>query len=460
MRLKISLGWKLTIAFAIVLVIALGGVYALTRQATEREVRAYMLHGGQTDAAQLANSLTDFYQANNGWGGVDQYLDDQLSGSSTMGPGHGNGSPGGGMMGTRLLLADADGTVLFNQGMPTAQRLSSSRQASAFELTVDGEVVGYLSFGGGMGIEEQQVVDRLDRAILLAALAGGGAAFVLATVFIIGLLRPVRQLTVAARKLGSGDLTQRVTASSNDEIGELSNSFNEMAGSLEQAEKRRRELTAEIAHELRNPLAVIQARIEGLLDGVYPLNPDELRPALVQSRLLNRLVEDLRLLALVDEGQLELDRRPMDVNRLVREISEAYRPQANKADVDLELKEITAESANALVDAGRISQVVGNLLDNAIRHSSPTKSVFVGVQVSGKDVVITVEDQGEGIAQKDLPHIFSRFYRSDSARSRLEGGSGLGLAIARQLVESHGGTISAANADGGGAQFVVRIPKT
>ncbi len=232
-----------------------------------------------------------------------------------------------------------------------------------------------------------------------------------------------------------------------------------MAGSLEQAERRRRELTAEIAHELRNPLAVIQARIEGLIDGIYPLSQDELRPALDQSHLLNRLVEDLRLLALADEGHLELDRRPLDVNRWLGELVEAYRPKADRARIELVFKEEAPEGTHLQADAERLSQVVGNLIDNALRHTPVGKSVYVGVGVSAGEVVIRVQDQGAGIDPQDLPHIFSRFYRADGSRSRLEGGSGLGLAIARKLVEAHGGNIATGNVDGGGAEFIVRIPQ-
>jgi two-component system sensor histidine kinase BaeS len=459
MRLRISLGWKLTLAFTLVLLVALGSVYVLTRQAAEREVRAYMQHGGAADAALLADSLVDYYAEHNGWGGVEDYLSSQLSSQGMMGQGHGGGPGGGGMMGGAFLLADADGTVLFNQGQPNIQELSSNRRESALELTMDGEVIGYLAVGGGLGAEEQQVVDRLNQALILAAVAGGGAALILAAVFIAGLLRPVRQLTRAAESLGEGDLSQRVSITSGDEIGDLAQSFNEMAGSLESAERRRRELTAEIAHELRNPLAVMQARIEGLIDGVYPVNIDELRPALEQSQLLNHLVEDLRLLALADEGQLSLDHKPLDLARLVGELVEAYRPRADQAGVKLIRGEGLSGEAKIEGDAARISQVVGNLLDNAIRHTPEGKSVQIDLQRSGEEVIVLVEDQGEGIPAQDLPHVFQRFYRADPARTRRGGGSGLGLAIARKLVEAHGGTISVSNLDEGGAKFEVRIPQ-
>jgi signal transduction histidine kinase len=203
----------------------------------------------------------------------------------------------------------------------------------------------------------------------------------------------------------------------------------------------------------------MQARVEGLIDGVYPATEEELKPALEQSRLLNRLVEDLRLLALADEGQLGLDRQSLDVAHLISNVVEAYRPRADQAGVELKPGPGLEVKAMVEADAGRLSQVMGNLLDNAIRHTPQGKSVRIDADLSEDHVRITIEDQGPGIAAQDLPHIFKRFYRADPARSRQAGSSGLGLAIARKMVEAHGGTIAASNLEGGGAQFEVRLPR-
>ncbi|OGO68760.1 MAG: hypothetical protein A2Z37_14900 [Chloroflexi bacterium RBG_19FT_COMBO_62_14] len=246
---------------------------------------------------------------------------------------------------------------------------------------------------------------------------------------------------------------------SKDEIGELSAAFNRMAENLERADSLRREMTADIAHELRNPLAVMQAQLEAIIDGLYPTEPGSLGPVLEQSTLLNRLVEDLRTLALADAGQLTLERVRVDLRHSLVQSTDNYRAQAEKAGVRLKL-EVPDDEITAKVDPGRIEQVLGNLLGNAIRHSPPGSEIRLRLQPVGFDraAIIEVADRGEGIPPEALPNIFERFYRADRGRDRSRGGSGLGLAIARQLVEAHGGSISAANRDGGGAEFRVELP--
>jgi signal transduction histidine kinase len=270
-------------------------------------------------------------------------------------------------------------------------------------------------------------------------------------------MRPVRELTAASRALAGGDLGRRVPVHSQDEVGELSAAFNHMAENLQQAEQLRRELTADIAHELRNPLAVMQANLEALADGVYPPTPDRLDPVLNQVRLLSRLIEDLRTLALADAGQLALDRVPSNLMTLAGRVVEGYRQQAEAAGVELLL---SGGSAAADVDPMRVEQILGNLLSNAIRHSERGAQVLVdvGKNPTGERVTVRVADQGEGIPPEAMPMIFERFYRGDRSRSRSEGGTGLGLAIARRLAEVQGGEIQAANRTGGGAEFTVSFP--
>jgi signal transduction histidine kinase len=216
-------------------------------------------------------------------------------------------------------------------------------------------------------------------------------------------------------------------------------------------------MTADIAHELRNPLAVLQARIEGILDGIYPPSPENLELILDQNRVLTRLVEDLRTLALADAGQLSLDRVPCDLGSLIGRSLDNFRAQAQASGVRL-LSE--AQSLAVLADPIRLEQVLGNLLSNALRHTPEGGEVVVGCRptAAGKTAILEVGDSGEGIAEEALPLIFERFYRGDRSRSRSEGGTGLGLAIARKIVEAHGGTIRAGNRPAGGALFTVELP--
>jgi two-component system OmpR family sensor kinase/two-component system sensor histidine kinase BaeS len=230
-----------------------------------------------------------------------------------------------------------------------------------------------------------------------------------------------------------------------------------MAGSLQQAEESRRAMTADIAHELRTPLAVQRAHLEALQDGIYPLSPQNLEPILEQNQQLTRLVEDLRTLALADAGQLELERVPTDLTRLIPRVVDRFSPQADRQEIRLEVA-IPKNCPDVSVDPGRIEQILANLISNSLRHTPAQGKINIGVECVKGSIEIRVHDSGAGIPQEALPHIFERFYRADKSRSRAEGGTGLGLAIARQLAQAQRGQLSATNHPQGGTIFVLSLP--
>jgi two-component system OmpR family sensor kinase/two-component system sensor histidine kinase BaeS len=214
-----------------------------------------------------------------------------------------------------------------------------------------------------------------------------------------------------------------------------------------------------VAHELRTPLSVIRGKLEGVLDGVYPATPEHLEPVLEETELLTHLVEDLRLLALAEAGQLPLEKQPMDVGDLLRDAQVNFSPQASDRGVTLAL-DLPAELPEVMADWRRVAQVLGNLLTNALRHTPEGGCVTLSA-IAGQEVVkVTVADTGAGIPPDDLPYIFERFWRGEKSRSRTrtDGGTGLGLAIARQLVELHGGTIRVETAPGEGSKFRFTLP--
>ena len=446
---------KLFLSFLLIILVAVAGVAWIVQQGTAREVRTFMFGGGAGMLSEMQAALEAYYATNGSWAGVETVL------SSTQTHGRGMGQGQGGMMNQRFWVSDTQGEVIADStGAAVGTALTDSQLETATLLQVDGEVVGYLLMLNGTGYtpgDETLLLTRLNQAALIAGLVAGGLALLLAALLAMQLLRPVRALTQAAHGMAQGDLSQRVAVRGKDEIAELGHTFNQMAGSLQQAEEARRAMTADIAHELRTPLAVQRANLEALQDGIYPLNPENLQPVLEQNRLLTRLVDDLRTLAMADAGQLTLERTPADLGELVRQVVERFQPQADRQGVKLELA-MPGKTPLVSVDAIRVEQILTNVLSNGLRYTPQGGTIWVNVQGKGPEVIVTVRDSGPGIPEESLPFVFERFYRVDKARARAEGGSGLGLAIARQLARAHGGELSAANHPQGGAVFTLSLP--
>jgi signal transduction histidine kinase len=288
----------------------------------------------------------------------------------------------------------------------------------------------------------------------LATLAGG---IVLISIMSRQLLTPLQSLSGAARRLGQGDLSQRVSVAGPGEVGELGHTFNTMAANLERAEQQRRNLVADVAHELRTPLSNIQGYLEAIKDGVLEPDAATIDTIYQQGRHLVRLVEDLRLIAQAEAGALRMDRLPYQLEDLLREVMESFRPRAEAKGVNLSLAAVPNLPPVPL-DRTRIMQVVGNLVDNAITHTPSGGSVTLSVDASDQFATVTVADTGEGIPQEEWHALFQRFYRADPSRDRATGGTGLGLTIAKQLVEAHGGHIRVESQPGTGSRFIFTLP--
>ena len=241
-----------------------------------------------------------------------------------------------------------------------------------------------------------------------------------------------------------------------DEFGRLGESFNRMIDNLRRSETIRQTMTADIAHELRTPVTIIQGSLEAILDGVYQPTTETIAPIYEEILHLGGLIDDLRDLALAEAGELRLDKEPTDLVALVEQVTETVRASAEQVP-DLRVEAEPALS-RVSVDPKRIHQVFSNLLSNALRVTPRDGQICVELSRQGEEVELRVSDSGPGVAAEDLPHLFERFYRGDRARSRSAGGSGLGLAIVKQWVEAHGGRIWVENREIGGARFIVRLP--
>lgn len=275
-----------------------------------------------------------------------------------------------------------------------------------------------------------------------------------------GFGNPLVNLMTAADAVADGDLSAQVPERGSGDMRRLVRSFNRMARELQRAEQQRRNLTADVAHELRTPLHIIQGNLEGILDGIYPPSEEHLRATLDETRQLGRLVEDLQTLSLAEAGQLPLQLERVEVADLLSDVITSFSSQAESQGVDLRMK--TGGDPAKLVlraDALRLNQVLANLVVNALRHTPRGGTITLQAEPLEGAVRMRVSDTGEGIPPEDLPFIFDRFWRGDRSRSHTDGASsGLGLAISKQLVEAHHGRIEAESEPGHGTTFKIELP--
>jgi two-component system, OmpR family, sensor histidine kinase BaeS len=293
-------------------------------------------------------------------------------------------------------------------------------------------------------------------------LAAGSVALLAVAVTVMvsrRLLRPVAALTTAAQRMGEGQLAQRVEVKGDDELAGLARSFNAMADAVATNEQQRRRLVNDVAHELRTPLANVRGYLEAVLDGLTPADRDLIASLHEEAVLLQRLVDDLQTLALAEARRLVLHREALDLAAIADQVAAGHSHQAETAGIELVVQRHDAAPLTVEADAGRLRQALGNLVSNALRYSAAGDRVTVRVLADEDDAVAEVADTGTGIAPDDLPHVFDRFWRADTSRTRETGGSGLGLAICSQLIEAHGGTVDATSTLGAGSTFTVRLPR-
>lgn len=301
-------------------------------------------------------------------------------------------------------------------------------------------------------VPAQNLLFHIPWTLLIPVVVG----LLLVYVYMRSMVRPLKMIEHVTQEISKGNFKVRAEIPKNaDEFAVVGNSLNLIATSLERIDAERKSMFADIAHELRNPLTAIQTRLEGLEDGFLPLNQTEVHRIQLQVRLLARLVEDLRTLSLAEEGKLSLHKSQVEILSVVDPLTHSL--QLDALDANVSVKTVF-ENCEINADRDRIHQVIGNLLQNALRYTPKDGVITVAVHPVGKECEISVENSGDGLPEEAIPHLFDRFYRADQSRSRSSGGSGLGLAIAKALVELHGGTISAYNSALGFATFKVSFP--
>jgi two-component system sensor histidine kinase BaeS len=309
-----------------------------------------------------------------------------------------------------------------------------------------------------MGEAEQAFLNAVRNSLWLAALVAILVGVALGFFFSWLITGPMRQLTLAARKVATGDFSYRISQKSDDEIGKVSDAFNTMAEELEKKERSRRQLLADTAHELRNPLSIIQGNLEAWLDGVITPTPEQVASVYDETVLLSRLVTDLRDLSLAEAGQLKLYQNATELGEFVSaEIASVQnRCQEKRISIDAELP---IGLPLVFIDRDRIRQVLHNLIDNALRYTKAGGAIKIGASHKARGwVTVYVSDSGSGIAPEDLPHVFDHFYKVDRSRHRGHGGAGIGLAMVKQLVELHGGKVWVESRKGKGSTFFFTLP--
>ena len=446
-----SLQFRLIAGFALVLALTLGGVSFYVGLAAEREVESFENLRDEVNEARVHQMVSRFYSERRGWADLQQALE-------RAGP----------LSGRRIVVRDPTGQIVGDSHRQFDITFQRPQTGNLFfpivPIVINEREVGSLVVASDTAPEiireppASRLASAVDRYLLWTGLAAGALGILLVGFVSRRLLAPIQALGSASRLLGGGDLAQRVSTSGPREISELANSFNAMAGSLEWAEEQRRNLVADVAHELRTPISNIQGYLEALKDGLIQPDANTLDTIHQQVVHLARLVEDLRLLAQAEGGALDLNLEPNSLGEVLSRSVEAFRTRAEAKGVDVSLQ-VSPGLPLVILDRTRIAQVVGNLLENGVHHTPQGGQIKVSVAATGTgNARVTVEYSGEGILPEEIPLVFERFHRVDPSRSRATGGVGLGLTIVKQLVEAHGGAIHAESTPGQGSRFIFELP--
>ncbi|MFM8425254.1 MAG: sensor histidine kinase [Chloroflexota bacterium] len=443
-----KLSTKLILAFLMISVVSTGIIVVFTRVLASREFERFM---DDRYEAELAEDLARYYNRNQSWDGVEKEFQRDWH------------EPGNYYEQRPLFfsIADEQGTIIVagndrEEGEPCSQE----EFEDGFPIQSDGKTVGVLLLP--MAPErsplDYEFLRRLNGSIFLSAIATLALALFLGILLSRSISRPIQELTKATHHMADGKLGQQVPVRSRDELGELAQSFNKMSADLARSFNLRKQMTADIAHELRTPISLILGHAEGVKDGVLKPTRENFEIIREEAERLEHLVSDLRTLSLADAGELSVDFQPVDVNTLMSDVHTHYLTLFNQKRITLNL-ETAPVFLKANLDPNRFAQVLTNILDNALRYTPENGQVQLAVRSVNNNIQISIQDSGDGVTHEEASHLFDRFYRVDESRARDDGGSGLGLAIAKSIVEMHKGRIWAESEKGKGLRVVIELPR-
>jgi len=451
-----SISSKLILAFLSIGIVSVVIIVVTAIWSTRAEFIRFLSDQTQTD---IVAQLSDHHRTYGSWEQVESIFS---YGNNPQQPGMG---PGPHMRKQPFALASENGRIIIPSGpYHRGEILTQDEMEDSISITEDGNVVGFFiplrgQFEGAP--RELEFIQRINRLFLYGALIGAVIALLLGVLLSRTLTRPIRELTRATHAVSEGDLSQQVPVRSNDELGELAEAFNKMSTQLSRSVNARKQMTADIAHELRTPLSLILGHAEAVHDGVLPPTHENFEIIREEATRLEHLVNDLRILSLADAGELSISLQRVQPRQLLEEVASLYQYQTRQKNIALEL-DIALPLPSMEVDPGRMTQVLTNILDNALRHTPEGGKIILSAREIADQIELAIQDTGPGLKKEDLDHIFDRFYRTDSSRQReggFPGGSGLGLAIARSIVQAHGGQLSAESEPGKGLKVIVTLPK-
>ena len=467
-----SLYWKITLAFILVAFISAALVTLVVRASSPERLSRLIIEQQQETLKQL---LVNYYVTRGSWEGIEQAwwrLETRMVPTPVV-----RGTDAASVTlvepqerlgfdrDRRNLfgLADAEGKVLISvdPAYPPGSSIPLERlQRDGIKLSVGNAPIGYLLRAARMPVFNPAETLFLRRTYQALALALGGALIV---AVLIGvwlarrLTRPLRALTEAAQEIAQGNLEQEVTVASRDEIGQLAQAFNQMSREVARANQMRRQMTADIAHDLRTPLTVIAGYIESMRDGVLAPTPERFAMMYTEIERLQKMVEDLRLLSQADAGELRLNCQAVHPGEILERAASLFQHRATQKGITLRVNG-NENLPPVWVDEDRMMQVMDNLLSNALRHTPAGGEVILEAISLEHGVEFIVRDSGEGIPLEEIPKIFERFYRADKSRHTEDGESGLGLAIVKAIVEAHEGRVWAVSVPSGGTAIHLELP--
>lgn len=439
------LWFRLSVTFAVIILVIVGTIYFFVSERIAVEMEYYKTISAQYRSDQILSRLYLFYWKGRSWEGVQSVVEDTAR-----------------VSGTHIILVAVNETVIGDSKVELLGTNYTDSQESPLEMFLGAEFLGKVYISSDPAAEPYVAPFlRLSTSINRSLLLGGSLAIVIALILTFVLSRritsPIGVLAKAARRLGRGDLSQRVQLQGKGEVAALAQAFNTMAADLEHDEQLRRNLVADVAHELRTPLSNIQGYLEAIRDRVIKPDAATIRSLNEEAALLSRLVNELQELSLAEAGELKLVYQEEDIAKLVKQAVTPWQSQLAAKEISLSL-DLPDNLPLVNIDWQRVNQVLHNLLENAVAYTHKGGTINVAATTQGDWVEVCVSDTGEGIPAEDLPNIFERFYRVDKSRARVTGGSGLGLTIAKRLVEAHGGKITVQSKLGKGSRFSFTLP--